>query len=383
MILLLSSRIVFLLHLLAAAGTLCILLLSLANILWLRSSSYRPSTTDMGKVSVLIPARNEESNIRRCLESLLHQSYTNYEIVVLDDLSTDRTWEIISEYARRYPKLLRAVKGAPLPRGWCGKTHAMQLLSQHAQGDYLLFTDADTVHTRESIAWAVTNINKHRSDFLSGYVRQELQSFGEALIVPTTYIMSTMVLPLWLIPRSNTSMLSFAVGQLVMFRRRAFEAIDGYSSVSDQISEDVFVARAVKKAGFRVVFLDIRRYVPCRMYEGYQESFNGIAKNIYDFFKNQPAFFASVCSILVTFIVLPLVLVPIEFNTGSSMLRFSLFSVATFLLAWSLSLYDRGQKWWVPLLYPLTFLHLLYMAWKSFGRVATGLGIVWKGRVFK
>lgn len=383
MILLLSSRIVFLLHLLAAAGTLCILLLSLANILWLRSSSYRPSTTDMGKVSVLIPARNEESNIRRCLESLLHQSYTNYEIVVLDDLSTDRTWEIISEYARRYPELLRAVKGAPLPRGWCGKTHAMQLLSQHAQGDYLLFTDADTVHTRESIAWAVTNINKHRSDFLSGYVRQEIQSFGEALIVPTTYIMSTMVLPLWLIPRSNTSMLSFAVGQLVMFRRRAFEAIDGYSSVSNQISEDVFVARAVKKAGFRVVFLDIRRYVRCRMYEGYQESFNGIAKNIYDFFKNQPAFFAFVCSILVAFIVLPLVLVPIEFYTGSSMLRFSLFSVATFLLAWSLSLYDRGQKWWVPLLYPLTFLHLLYMAWKSFGRVATGLGIVWKGRVFK
>ncbi len=383
MILLLSSRLILLLHLLAAAGTLCILLLSLTNILWLRSSSYRPSSTDMGKVSVLIPARNEESNIRRCLESLLYQNYTNYEIVVLDDLSTDRTWEIVSEYARRYPKLLRAVKGAPLPGGWYGKTHAMQLLSQHAQGDYLLFTDADTVHTHESISWAVTNINKHHSDFLSGYVYQELQSFGEALIVPATYIMSTMVLPLWVIPRSNVSMLSFAVGQLVMFRRQAFEAIDGYSSVSEQISEDVFVARAVKKAGFRVVFLDIRHYVRCRMYEGYQESFNGISKNIYDFFKNQPAFFASVASILVAFIVLPLVLVPIEFYTGSSMLRFSLFSVATFLLAWSLSLYDRGQKWWVPLLYPLTFLHLLYMAWKSFGRVAAGLGIVWKDRVFK
>lgn len=383
MILLLSSKIIFLLHLLAAAGTLCILLLSLTNILWLRASSYGPSSTDMGKVSVLIPARNEESNIRRCLESLLHQSYNNYEIVVLDDLSTDRTWEIVSEYARRYPELLRAVKGTPLPGGWCGKTHAMQLLSQHAQGDYLLFTDADTVHTDESIAWAVTNINEHHSDFLSGYVHQEVQSFGEALIVPATYIMSTMVLPLWLIPRSSASMLSFAVGQLVMFRRRAFEAIGGYSSVSGQISEDVFVARAVKKAGFRAVFLDIRPYVRCRMYEGYQESFDGIAKNIYDFFKNQPAFFASVVSILIAFIVLPLVLVPIEVYTGSPMLRFSLFSVATFLLAWSLSLYDRGQKWWVPLLYPLTFIHLLYMAWKSFGRVATGLGIVWKDRVFK
>ena len=81
--------------------------------------------------------------------------------------------------------------------------------------------------------------------------------------------------------------------------------------------------------------------------------------------------------------MLPLVLIPIELYTGSSMLRFSLFRVFTFLLAWSLSLYARGKKWWVPLLYPLTFLHLLYMAWKSYGRVTTGLGIEWKDRVFK
>ena len=259
----------------------------------------------------------------------------------------------------------------------------MQVLSQYADGDYLLFTDADTVHSRHSIAWAVTNLNEHEADFLSGYVRQDLQSFGEALIVPTTYIMSAVVLPLWLIPRDNSSMLSFAVGQLVMFRRRAFEAIDGYRSVAGQISEDVFVARAVKSAGFRPVFLDIRDYVSCRMYEGYRRSFEGIAKNLYDFFKNQPVLFASVASVLVAFIVLPLALVPVELYTGNPLIRLSLFSVLAFLLAWSLTLYDRGQKWWVPLLYPLAFVHLLYMAWKSFGRVATHLGIEWKGRVLK
>lgn len=378
-----SIRVILLLHLLTAFGTLAILALSLTNIIWLRSSGYRSVSTDRGKVSVLIPARNEEANIRRCLDSLLDQSYTNYEIIVLDDCSKDRTWQIITEYARLHRGRLQAVRGAPLPEGWCGKTHAMQLLSQYAEGDYLLFTDADTVHSRESLAWAVTNINEHNADFLSGYVQQELQSFGEALIVPTTYIMSTVVMPFCLIPRVNSSMLTMAVGQMVMFRREVFEAIGGYSSVAEQISEDVFVARAVKKAGYRTVFLDLREQVTCRMYEGYRNSYDGVGKNIYDFFKNQPAFFASVASVLVAFIVLPLALVAIEIQTGSPLLRLSLFSVLCFSLAWSLTLYDRGLKWWVPLLYPLTFMHLLYMAWRSFGRAASNAGVVWKGRVFK
>jgi chlorobactene glucosyltransferase len=379
----LSSKILFFLHLLAALGTVVILFQSLINILWLRSSSRKPAATDRGKVSVLVPARNEEANIGRCLDSLLDQSYPNYEIIVLDDLSEDRTWKIISEYARRRPDRIRAVRGTALPSGWYGKTHAMQLLSGYAEGEFLLFTDADTVHSGDSIAWAVTNIHEHGADFLSGYVYQDLQTFGEALIVPSTYIMSAIIMPLWLIPRSCLSMISFAVGQLVMFRRRAFEAIGGYSSVSEQISEDVFVARTVKKAGFRTIFLDIRNYVGCRMYQGYRRSFEGITKNIYDFFKNQPAFFASVVSILAAFIVLPMVLVPIEIYGGSPLLRYTLFSTLTFLLAWSLTLYDRGQKWWVPLLYPLTFVHLLYMAWRSFGIAATDLGVEWKGRVFK
>jgi chlorobactene glucosyltransferase len=379
----LSFRAIYLLHLLTACGTLAILALSLANIVWLRSSGQAPVSVDRGKVSVLIPARNEEANIGRCLDSLLNQSYSNYEIIVLDDCSKDRTWQIISEYARRYPKRIQAVRGAPLPLGWCGKTHAMQLLSRYAGGDYLLFTDADTTHSPQSLSWAVTNINSHGADFLSGYVQQDLQSFGEALIVPTTYIMSAILMPFWLVPRSNSPMLTMAVGQMVAFRREAFEAIGGYSSVAGQISEDIFVARAVKKAGYRTVFLDLREHVTCRMYEGYRNSFDGIGKNIYDFFKNQPALFASVASILVGFIVLPLILIPIEIHTGNPLLRLSVFSVLTFVLAWSLTLYDRGLKWWVPFLYPLTFVHLLYMAWKCFGRAAAHLGIVWKGRVFK
>lgn len=337
-----------------------------------------------GKVSVLIPARNEEENLEKCLESLLVQTYTNYEVIVLDDQSTDHTWEIITHYVKRYPGLIRAVKGKPLPRdGWNGKPFAMQQLSEYANGDYFLFTDADTVHSRESIAWAVTNIESHGVDCLSGYVSQELNTFGEVLIVPATYIMTTIILPLWLIAATRAPGLSFAIGQFVMFKRQAYEAIGGYSSVSEHISDDIFVVRELKKAGFRLIFLDIRKYVRCQMYKGYRASFDGICKNIYDFFKNRPVFLTAALSALVFFVVLPLILLPLQLISGNPAVKLISVSVMIFLLAWALTLYDRGLKWWAPFLYPLLFLHLLYMAWRSFGRVATGQGVPWKGRVLR
>ena len=301
-----TSRVLGVLQILFVLGTTYFLFLSISNIIWLRLSSRKPGRTTGGKVSVLIPARNEEKNIGLCLESLLVQTYSNYEVVVLDDQSSDGTWDVVSGYAERYPGLIRAVRGNPLPdNGWYGKPHAMQQLSEYASGEYFLFTDADTVHSVESISWAVSNIEWHKADCMSGYVFQELSTFGELLIVPATYIMTTMILPLWLIAATRAPMLSFAIGQLIMFRREAFDAIGGYSSVSERISDDIFIARELKKEGFRLIFLDIRRHIRCRMYEGYRESFNGFSKNIYDFFKNRPAFFTAAATSLVFFVVLP------------------------------------------------------------------------------
>ena len=382
-----ASLTVFLDHalrLLFLLGAAYFLLLSLSNILWLRMSSHRPRITRGRMVSVLIPARDEEKNIANCLESLLGQTYANYEVVVLDDQSTDRTWEIVSAYAARSQGRVRALKGEPLPAsGWSGKPHALQQLAAHARGDYLLFTDADTVHGRESIAWAVTNMEWHRADCVSGFVFQEMSSLGEQFIVPATYIMSAMVLPLWLIAALPAPGLSFAIGQVIMFRRHAFEAIGGYSRVAATISDDMAIARELKKAGFREVFLDIQRHVRCRMYEGYRASFNGVSKNIYDLVRNQSVFFAAAVTLLVTFVVLPLALLPIQILTGNPAMQGTFLCVLIFLVAWALVLYDRGMRWWTPFLYPVLFVHLLYMAWWSFGQAASGHGIVWKRRTLR
>jgi chlorobactene glucosyltransferase len=330
-----------------------------------------------------VPARNEEKNIRACIDSLLEQTYANYEIVILDDQSTDGTWDIIAGYQEQHPGRVRAVRGAPLSEGWLGKPHAMQQLAGAASGEYLMFTDADTVHGNESISWAVTNLEFHRADCLSGYVFQEMNTLGEQFIVPATYIMSAMLLPLWLIAAVPAPGLSFAIGQLLLFRRSAFEAIDGYARVRSEISDDLAIARALKKAGFREVFLDIRRHVRCRMYDGYRASFSGLSKNIYDIARHRSVLFAVAVTLLVTFVVLPLALLPIQILSGSAGAERTLLCVAAFLLAWAVVLYDRGLRWWAPLLYPVLFLHLLYMAWWSFAQILTGQGVRWKGRTIR
>jgi chlorobactene glucosyltransferase len=364
-------------------GTLYVLALSISNVLWLRLSARTPDHRCRGRVSVLVPARNEERTIARCLDSLLAQTYPDLEVVVLDDESSDATREIIEDYARRHPDRMRAMRGAPLPpHGWIGKPHALRQLAAIATGELLFFTDADTVHSPSSVAWAVTNLARHRADLLSGYVHQDLESLGEALVVPATYLMSALILPLWLIPATRAPALSFAIGQLMLVRRCAFDAVGGEAAVASSISDDVAFARAIKSAGFRTVFLDAGRNVRCRMYEGYGAAVEGISKNIYDFFRTRPALFAAALTLLVALVLAPLALLLLASGPGGPSQALG-GAVLAFLAAWSLTVWDRRLRWWVPLLYPLLFGHLVWMAWRCFARAVTGRGVVWKGRVVR
>ena len=162
-----------------------------------------------------------------------------------------------------------------------------------------------------------------------------------------------------------------------------YEAIGGYASVAGEITDDLAIARELKKAGFREVFLDIRKHVRCRMYNGYRASFNGMSKNIYDLARHRSVFFAAAFTMLVTIVVLPLALLPIQVLTGNPAMQLTFLCVMIFLVAWALVLYDRGMRWWTPFLYPVLFVHLLYMAWWSFAHAASGEGVVWKGRIVR
>ena len=155
-------------------------------------------------VSILIPARNEEKNIKACVLSLLNQKYDHYEVIVLNDNSDDKTLDILTDIAKSY-NTLTILNGTELPQGWYGKHWACHQLSKHAKGEWLLFTDADTVHKSGMLLSCMALVKKTKPDLLTAFVKQHMMTFGEKITIP---------FPVWsiftLLPMFIGGVISFA-----------------------------------------------------------------------------------------------------------------------------------------------------------------------------
>lgn len=134
-------------------------------------------------ITVIVPARNEAGKIGRCLESLAKQNYPKYEIIAVDDRSQDSTGTIIQELAEKYPHL-KCIRGKEAPPGWIGKCSALVQAVEHANGQWYLFTDADTCHTPESLRYAITYALRNKAELISFMPVQELGSFWERAVMP-------------------------------------------------------------------------------------------------------------------------------------------------------------------------------------------------------
>ncbi|UZJ42711.1 glycosyltransferase [Prosthecochloris sp. SCSIO W1101] len=265
--------------------TVC-LLAFLGILLWnmreLPSLPEHKPETGAPLVSVLVPARNEENNIKRCITSLLHQDYDNYELIVLNDGSTDRTGEILDTLLRSDGgALLRIIEGKALPPGWHGKAWACDQLGKAAQGELFLFTDADTYHSSDSLSRSVAAMQESGADLLSMTPRQEMRSFWEKLVVPLIYFILLCYLPLKLVPATQAPSLCFANGQFLMFRRRMYKRIGGHAAVCSDLVEDVWLCRAVKRRGGKVMSYNGIETVNCRMYRTFGEVWQGFSKNLF------------------------------------------------------------------------------------------------------
>ncbi len=236
-------------------------------------------------ISAIVPARNEEATIARTVESLAAQPEIG-EIIVVNDQSSDATGAILAELTQRLPKL-RALHGAAPPPHWTGKNFAAATGARVARGEWLLFTDADTLHLAGSAGRALADAARHGADLVSYSPEQETRTFWEKALVPFVY---------WRLSQRYTYDCvndpklpdAAANGQYILIRRDAYNSLGGHAAVAAELLEDVALAKRAKAAGHRIFFSSGHGIVQTRMYDSFRAVWEGWTKNCCPLFGRTP-----------------------------------------------------------------------------------------------
>jgi len=321
-------------------------------------------------VSVLIPARNEESNIGFLLDDLLGLDYPNMEILVYDDDSSDGTAGIVRAKALADSRVKYRKGEGPLP-GWLGKNHACHQLAWQAKGDYLLFLDADVRVKRGIIGHTLAYLVKYNLALLSLFPVQVMKSIGEWLTVPLMNQILLGNLPLVFIRKIQLPDFAAANGQFMLFNAAFYKQHWFHKLVNDEKVEDIKIMRMVKKLGYKGQTLLSDGQVSCRMYRSYAEGLSGFARNI-------NAFFGKNWLILLAYLLLT-TLGPVAVWLAFPLPVFFAYLAVLVFVRIIISIESR-QSWWRNIiLMPLQQVSLLIIVIVAAYRQSTK-GHVWKGR---
>lgn len=234
-------------------------------------------------LSVLIPVRNEERTAGLLLDDLINQDYTDFEILVYDDLSEDKTRQIIAGYEQKDSRI-KLLEGTTLPSGWLGKNHACHQLARTATGEYLLFLDADVRVKPSLIRNSLAHMRRNRLDLFSLFPRQVMITFGEKITVPVMNWVLVGLLPLILTRIPGWPSFSAANGQFMLFRSDVYHRYKFHKQLSEKMVEDIGIFRLMKKKGLRTHTTLSNGDITCRMYGSWGEAIEGFSKNVLEYF---------------------------------------------------------------------------------------------------
>lgn len=333
-------------------------------------------------VSVCVPARDEERDIEACLTSLLNQDYPNFEVIVVDDNSTDNTPVIIGSLQKRYPNLV-VLQGTELPSDWYGKPFALHQAQLQAQGELLLFTDADPVFQPFALTTAVDLMQKHQLDMLSLLPGAEFGSFWEGVVQPVVFAFIAALTRFRKVndPESPAAM---GIGAFLLLQRAVYDRVGGHESLKQAILEDVGMARQVKQAGAKIMIAGGKKIYAIRMYHSLREIWTGWRKNLFLAMKKSifKSFYYILC--VLGFAFTPWLLAGVSLWVGAGLAEHALALAALGLvLMTSLSLcheLNLGKRY--ALLFPLGALVLAAIMINSMVHVLFRGGAEWRGRTY-
>ena len=334
-------------------------------------------------VSVIIPARNEELNIKNCLESLVKQDYTNYEILVLDDNSADNTYEIVRQMAEKDNRI-HLYRGKPLPEDWAGKPFACYQLARQAHGDWLLFVDADTTHSPQMLRGVINLALKEKPGLLSGFPHQIATSVSQQIAIPVLYFILWGWLPLWWIHKSSKLRPSLAIGQFLLFPRDGYWHMGGHQAVKSRILEDVWLGVEVTRSGGRHIAIDLSEVTSCHMYRDVSSMTEGFIRWLYSVASLSPVFMVALMSVALLLYVAPFLWLWRGFSLGYSVAWLAIVSIQIiigYVMQYLLDTRFKGTLVSI-VLYPLGILFLLLICIRVFWQLLTGAGVQWKKRLY-
>lgn len=338
-------------------------------------------------MSVIVPARNESSTIATVVRSILATNYHPFELLVVDDQSTDGTAALVESLA---DSRLRLIRGEELPDGWYGKPWACYQGYRAATGDILLFTDADTQHSVELLGRAVGALIQEQAGLLTVSPHQRCVTFWERVVMPQILFLLALRYHPPAVNRARQERDVIANGQFILTTREAYEAAGTHAAVRHEVAEDLALAQTFLRHGLKLHFSFAERLMETRMYQGLSSMIEGWSKNIYlggrRSFPHQPTLRALVPMLLIVamafWLVPPTVFVAAALQpTFSGTAPAALLATILSALFWMVVCRHMQIPALYGFAYPLGALMVLYIVVRSTWR--GGRRVEWRERVYR
>ena len=333
-------------------------------------------------VSVIIPARNESGTIATVIRSILASTYDAFELIVVDDRSTDDTAAQVAAIAATDPRL-RLIHGDELPAGWFGKPWACAQGAAAATGRYLLFTDADTTHEPALLEHAVGAMESDGAALLTLTTQQTCVTFWERIVMPQIWVVLGLRYPPQRVNTATRPDQLVANGQFIMVQREAYDAVGGHAAVSGEVVEDLALAQAFLRSGRRVRLMFGETLISTRMYRSLSEMVEGWSKNLYLGARqsapaNPVARALAPLALMLGFVwwLVPVALLVAGIATGAAKL-----AIGISLFFWMLISFGMRIPAWYGVFYPLGALMALAIVIRS--TLRGGRRVEWRGRTYR
>ena len=335
-------------------------------------------------VSVIVPARNEAKNIGPCLDSLLKQDYPDFEIIVVDDNSSDDTPVIVSRLAAA-DRHLKLIHGDPLPDDWAGKPFACIQGARQACGEWLVFADADTRHEPGMLSRIIPLAIESGASMISGFPRQITTSLAQKITLPMIYFILMAWAPFWWLHRSRRLPPSIAYGAFILFPSAAYWRFGGHEAVKNRVLEDVWLGVETSRHGGRHLAGDLSPVVSCHMYDSLHSIWEGFTKWMYSVSAESTVGLATLVVLGYTTLLAPFywcwrAIFVLDYTPAWAILP--VMQVLVILLMRQLVDNRFRSARFSSLLFPFSMAFLLAVVLYGMARQVAGVGVSWKNRIY-